>query len=132
MLPGEVDDWQLTEDAEKKKRKPPPGVRVCPKCFAASPPRALLCTNKGPPKCDHVFEVKSREIEEKDGELQEVTAEELARRRERRLLGWEQSKADTPEKLAEVLRKRGRKGDVLGHARHILAARRMKKLKEAM
>lgn len=123
-------EWTLAGDVEKRKKKSPPGVRICPKCFAASSPRAPKCTNKGPPECDHVFEVKSRAVGEQEGELVEVTQEELARRRERRALGYEQFNADTIEKLVEVLRKKGRKGDLAGQARHILAARAAKKLKE--
>lgn len=130
LAPGEVDQWELTEDETRRKKKPAPGVRVCPKCFAASSPRATECSNKGPPKCDHKFEVKSREVDEQDGELVEVTAEELARRREKRAAAWEQSKADSVEKLVEIFRRRGFKGNLEGRARHVLAARMAKKFKK--
>lgn len=122
-------EWSLSDDVEKKKRKSPPGVRVCPKCFAASPPRALKCTNEGPPKCEHVFEVKSREVDKRDGKLEEVTPEEIARRREKRALAFEQHKAGSVEQLVEVFRKRGMKGNLEGRARHVLAARMVKRLK---
>lgn len=122
LLPGEVDDWQLELDSARGKRKPPPGVRICPKCFAANSPRARECV-----ECHAQFEVQSREVAERDGELAEVTAEELAKKRERRDLGFEQSKADSVEKLVEVFRKRGFKGDLAGRARHVLAARQAKK-----
>lgn len=131
LLPGEVDDWELAEDAMRRKKKAAPGVRVCPQCFAASSSRARTCSNKGPPQCPHVFEVQ-REVDEEEGELGEVTPEEIAHRRERRELGYEQFKTDTPEKLAEVFRKKGYKGNLLGRARHVLAAREAKKLKESV
>lgn len=122
LLPGEADDWQLQMDEERAKKKQPPGVRVCDKCFSASSARARECSN-----CKEPFKVKSREVAEEKGELEEVTPEELAARRERRALGYEQFKADTPEKLAEVFRKKGYKGDLLGRARHVLQARAAKR-----
>jgi DNA repair protein RadD len=131
LLPGEIDDWQLGEDAQRKKRKPPPGVKICPKCFASSSPQAVKCSNKGPPQCPHVFVVKSRDIDNREGEIHEVTPEELAARAAKRALGFEQFKADTPEKLAEVFRKKGYKGNLLGRAKHVLEARAAKKLKES-
>lgn len=125
-LIDEPREWTLQGDVEKRKKKPAPGVRVCPKCFSASAFRATTCVN-----CGELFEVKSREIAEKSGELEEITPEELERRRVRRELGYQQFKADTPEKLAEVFRKKGYKGDLLGRARHVLEARAAKRLKEA-
>lgn len=122
LLPGEVDDWQLTEDMAHKKRKPPPGIRVCPKCFAASNPRAQTCSN-----CGEKFEVQSRELDERDGELEEITPEEIARRRAKRAAGFEQSRADSVEKLVALWRKRGYTGNLEGRARHVLAARAAKK-----
>ncbi len=124
-LIDEPREWTLRGDVEKRKKKPAPSVRVCSKCFSASGSRATVCSN-----CGAEFEVKSREIAEKSGELEEITPEELAARRQRRELGYEQFKADTPEKLAEVFRKKGYKGDLLGRARHVLLAGQTKKLKE--
>lgn len=132
LLPGEIDDWELGDDAQRKKRKPPPGVKICPKCFASSNPQAVKCSNSKPPaNCKHVFVVKSREIDNREGEIHEVTPEELAARAAKRALGFEQFKADTPEKLAEVFRKKGYKGDLLGRAKHVLLARQDKKLKKS-
>lgn len=129
----EVREWTLAGDVEKRKKKPGPKAKVCPKCFAtARSLQAIKCVNVlvSGEVCGHVFEVKSREVAEKDGELQEITPEELERRRQRRKLGYEQFKADTPEKLAEVFRKKGYKGDLLGRARHVLAARSAKAAQE--
>lgn len=125
LLPGETDDWKLEMDSERKKRKSPPGVRICTKCFAANSSRATHCK-----ECKKEFEVKPREVDEREGELAEITAAELARKKERRALGFQQFQADSVEKLVEVFRKRGFKGDLAGRARHVLAARQAKKLKE--
>ena len=112
-------EWTLTGDVEKRKKKPAPGIRVCPKCFAASPARAPACTNF---PCDHVFEVKSREIAEKEGELKEIAPEEIARRRARQ----EQGRSQTLEALMKIEQARGFKP---GWAAHVHAARLAKKQK---
>lgn len=120
LLPGEVDDWQLGEDEQRKKKKSAPGVKICPKCFSSSSPQAAKCSNKGPPACEHVFVVKSREIAEKDGEIHELTPEELARRRAR----VEQGRSQTLEQLIELGRRKGYKEN---WAIHVYEARQRKK-----
>lgn len=124
LLPGEIDDWQLTEDQPRKKRELPVGVKICPKCFASSSPRALKCSNS--PPCNHVFQVRDDKLKEEEGEVEQVTPEELARRRAKRSAAWEQSKANTVEKLVEIWRKRGYKGNLEGRAKHVLEARAAK------
>ena len=124
LLPGEVDDWELGEDAQRKKKKPPPGVKVCPKCFASSSPQAVRCSNKGPPACEHVFVVKSREIDNREGEIHELTPEELERRRARR----EQGRSQTLEALMKIEQTKGYKP---GWAVHVHNARMAKKQKAA-
>jgi DNA repair protein RadD len=118
-LPDEDREWTLTTDIIRAKKKAAPSIRVCPKCFAASPARALMCI-----ECGAVFEVKERQhVEERDGELVELTAEELARKRERR----EQGRAQTREQLMEIARIKGwnpRRVD------YILAGRERKRLKK--
>lgn len=100
-LPTEPREWELTDDVVRRKKKPPPGVRVCPKCFAASPARATRCTNS---PCPHVFEVKGRsDIAEKEGELVEMTAEQIAKKKERR----EQGRAQTLEQLIAFGKSKG-------------------------
>jgi DNA repair protein RadD len=119
LLPGETDNWELTPDIIKKKKDAKPGVRVCLKCFAASPAYAKACG-----ECGAVFPVKAREeLEQRDGTLVEITPEELARKRERR----EQGMAQTREQLLAVARIKGwnpRRVD------YILAGRERKKLKK--
>lgn len=118
-LPDEPRNWKLTEDIVSRKKKAP-GVRVCPKCFAASAPRAKVCVD-----CGHVFEVQPRqELEERDGELVELTAEQIARRRER------QSQGQVKE-LQELIALGKRKGykDPQAWALHVWNGRAAKKRK---
>jgi DNA repair protein RadD len=119
-LPDEPREWTLTGDTERRKKKAAPGVRVCPKCFAASRARALVCVECGAP-----FAVKPRgDIAEKEGELVELTAEEIAKKRERREQGRSQSLAQLEEFAAK-------KGYAKGWATHIWQAREAKKQRRA-
>lgn len=91
-------DWQLTYDETTRKSKPKTSVRVCPACFAASSSRSRVCTN-----CGREFPVEPRQVEEREGELAEVTAEMLAKRAVRR----EQGRSQTLEQLQEFGRRKG-------------------------
>jgi DNA repair protein RadD len=85
-MPDQDREWILTADVIKKK-KPGVMIRVCPKCFAASPARSMVCR-----ECGVAFETKPRqELEEKEGELVELTAEQIAAKRERQMQGRAQS-----------------------------------------
>ena len=118
-LPSEDREWTLTADVMHKKKKTA-SVRVCPKCFAASAARATQCI-----ECGHVFEVKPRqEVEEREGELVELTAEQIAKKRERREQGW---KATTLAKLQDIERIKKYKP---GWALHVYQAREAKKLRK--
>jgi DNA repair protein RadD len=115
-LAADERDWQLTYDAAKQKKKPPPGVRVCVKCFAASPARASVCV-----ECGTAFEVKPRqEIDEREGELVELTADEIKRKRERREQGRSRSLAEL-EAFAKM------KNYASGWAQHVWEAREKKR-----
>jgi superfamily II DNA or RNA helicase len=99
-MPDEAREWKLTTEIIHRKRKVA-GVRVCPKCFAASPPRAKTCVD-----CSHVFPIAPRqELEERDGELVELTAEQIARRRGRQ----EQGQIKELQELIELGRRKGYK-----------------------
>src|SRR5882757_5121427 len=118
-LPEEDREWELTADVvhHKKLKKPPP--RVCPKCFASSPARATVCA-----ECKEPFEVKPRqELTEKDGELVELTAEQIAKKRERR----EQGRSRTLAELEAFARMKGYKP---GWSKRVWEAREGKKQKE--
>ena len=117
-LPDEERDWELTSDImnPKKIKKPPP--RVCAKCFAASPARALVCI-----ECKTPFKSKPRQqVEEVDGQLREVaplTPEQISRKRERMNQGRSES-------LSQLIEFGKRKGYADGWAVHIWNARQAK------
>ena len=115
-MPDEDRAWQLTVDIIRKKRENQLQVRICPKCFAASNSRAAKCI-----ECGESFENKSRaEIKQKDGELVELTAEEIARKKERR----EQGRARTLAELENFARLKNYRP---GWARAVFEAREAKK-----
>jgi len=117
-MPHDSREWTLEGDADRRKKKPAPGIRVCPKCFAASPARAQICV-----ECAHVFEVKPRQVlEEKDGELVELTAEQVQAKKERR----EQGQAMTRQQLMEIARIKGRNPAWVDH---VLAGRLKKRMR---
>lgn len=119
-MPDEAREWKLTTEIIHRKKKVA-GVRVCPKCFAASPPRAKTCVD-----CGYVFEVQPRqELEERDGELVELTAEQLAKRHERQAQGM-------TKELKDLIAFGKRKGYADGWATHVYQAREAKKLKKAL
>jgi len=116
-MPDEPRDWQLTADVIKRKEKSAVGVRICHKCFAASSARASACIECGTP-----FMVKPREIAEREGELVELTAEQIAKKRERQ----EQGRSRTLAELEQFARM---KGYAPGWPEHVLRAREARKQK---
>ena len=115
-LPDEPREWSLAEDSGRKKKKPAPSVRVCEKCFAASPARVLTCA-----ECGNVFEVKARqEIMTKDGKLVELTAEMVQKKQERQAQGMSKG-------LMDLIAFGKRKGYSEGWAMHVWQAREAKK-----
>lgn len=118
-MPHEARDWELTSDVIKAKKTDKPGVRVCPKCWAASSARAMQCI-----ECGHVFEVKARQnVEERDGELVELTAEQIAKKKDRQAQGHA-----TLQQLRDIERIKGYKP---GWADHVAAGRLAKRKKTA-
>jgi DNA repair protein RadD len=114
-LPTDERNWELTPNIERRKKDAKPGVRVCLKCFAASPAYAKACG-----ECGAVFPVKAREeLEQRDGTLVEITPEELARKRERREQG-----RSTLDQLRQIERIKGYR---TGWADHVYAGRMAKK-----
>ena len=117
-LPDDPRDWSLLgrEDAKRGKKNPDEvACRQCEKCYAVSPAAAAKCRECGAP-----FPVKSRTIEEVDGELSEI---EVARAR--REAARIQAAAKTFEDLIALGTARGYKNPA-GWARHIHAARQAK------
>lgn len=102
-LPADPREWQLTADIIKRKKSDAPGIRVCPKCFAASPARAQICQ-----ECQARFETKARqEVEEKDGDLVELTAAEIAEKRAKKQERMTQGRTKTLQQLIDLARIKG-------------------------
>lgn len=82
-LPDDDREWSLSGIPKRsKKAQNLEPVKVCEKCYAANPQGATHCS-----ECGYVFPIQSRQIEEREGELSEITevqkkAKQLARKRE--------------------------------------------------
>lgn len=125
-LPDDEREWSL-EGIERGKKKPTESpIRQCPKCYAAMPAQSWRCG------CGFEFPVKSRKIDEVDGELAEVDPVEFRRQLEkqeaRRSLLRDQGMADSIEALTKLGARRGMKNPE-GWARHVLAGREEKERK---
>lgn len=99
-LAEEERDWSL-EGRKKKAKKggdDAPPVRQCPKCYACHVP-APHC-----PECGHTYEIKQREIEQKEGELVELNLAWMAKQRKQ-----EQGQASSFAELVEIGKSRGYK-----------------------
>ena len=88
-LPDEIREWNL-DPQEKRKRaaSDAPPIKQCDECFAVHEP-APVC-----PVCGHVYHVVQRKIEQREGELIELSEEMLKRQRKK-----EQSSARSLEDL---------------------------------
>lgn len=76
-LPDEPREWNLTGTVRKRKSEAATiSVRACMMCYAALPTGTHEC-----PYCHYVFPVESRVLEEKSGELKELTAVEKKQKR---------------------------------------------------
>jgi len=117
-LPDHEIKWKLEPPKKSKKdtEKTLP-TRQCPQCFFVHTPSPIC------PNCNHVYEIKSREIDEKDGELIEISKESMAAvKKDARK---EQGRADTLEDLIAIGKKRGYKSPSAWASR-VLAGRMMK------
>jgi len=91
-------DWSL--DGNAAKRRPKEAVletRQCPKCFAVF--QGTVC-----PECGNERKSKAREIEEREGELREIAAQEMAQKRNARV---EVATAKTYQELQAIGKARG-------------------------
>ena len=125
-LPDSERQWSLAGEPRSKSDKAAPAPRVCPRCWAASPPRSTVCR-----ECEQAFPVESRQVDEREGELREVTPTDWnayekyeAERRAKGARTWEQARADSLEALEALGRSRGYKP---GWARRIWATRQAKR-----
>jgi superfamily II DNA or RNA helicase len=104
-------EWTL-DGTPKKDREAAPSVKVCPKCFACLPSGKPSCG-----ECGHEFTPERRELQHVDGELVEVSADQLKRETRR-----EQGEARTVEDLVQIGKRRGMKNPT-AWARHVMTAR---------
>jgi DNA repair protein RadD len=111
-LPDDDHQWTLEGKPRKRGRNdeaPEIPVRQCPRCFACHAP-APRC-----PCCGHEYEVQGREVEQVEGELEQVDLDALRRQRRR-----EVGRARTLEELEAIAEARGYRS---GWARHVYEAR---------
>lgn len=78
-LHGFIDEhreWELTNGTTKRKQEGEVAlsVRTCPDCYAAHRP-APVC-----PKCGHVYKIKSRKVEQRDGDLVQISRSDEAKK----------------------------------------------------
>jgi DNA repair protein RadD len=120
-LPTEARSWSLSGvDEVSHARKPVDSVRVCAQCFAANSARAMVCS-----ACGNRFAARPRRVVEKEGELAELSAEELILARQRREKRQTQGRTGSLEGLIAIGRQRGMKNPE-GWAKHVMEARRAK------
>lgn len=100
-LPDEDREWSLEGRKKGKKRaandndSPDVPIATCPKCFAIHRPAAEC------PSCGHIYPPKERKVEQHDGQLVELGAEQLeALRRQKRVM---QGQAQTVEELMATM-----------------------------
>jgi DNA repair protein RadD len=114
-LPDEERAWSLDGSPKKKgAQKSEVPVKTCGACFATVHSAATHCA------CGFEFPVQRREVEHKDGELQEIDLATAVRQRRQ-----EQGRAQTEADLVAIGRSRGMKRPELW-ARHVLRARAAK------
>lgn len=76
-LPDEDREWSLDgKDKKKSEGEKAMPVRQCPECFFAHRP-APVC-----PNCSYEYPIKSREVDEQEGELVQIDKNELRRQAE--------------------------------------------------
>jgi superfamily II DNA or RNA helicase len=102
-LPIEEREWTLDGRKKKKKSKkddePTIQLKQCPKCFIVHEP-APQC-----PACGHEYPAGNRQVEQVDGELQQITPEMAAALSAQRKK--EVQKAKTLEELQRIAKDRG-------------------------
>lgn len=112
--PPDLDrEWTLAGHKDDKRGKGEgPGPRQCPSCFAMNAPAALVCL-----ECRKPFPVQAREIEQVEGDLQEVEVAAM-----RRQAAHEQSMAEDYQSLVQLGRIRGYRNPE-GWAEHVARGR---------
>jgi len=112
-LPDEIREWNLDAKPKTKRQRETdaPLIKQCLTCYAVHTP-APVC-----PVCGNVYEVKTRTVEQVDGELIELSAEMVIKAKKR-----EQATASTLQDLITLATARKYKNPV-AWARHVQKAR---------
>ena len=117
-LPTEIRSWSLAGvDKTAHRNEPRRNLRTCPACFAVTPGHPVVCSS-----CGREFPTEVRKVATRKGELEELTADALIARRERR----EQGMAQTLLALIALGKRRGMKNP-RGWAEHVIRARARKR-----
>ncbi len=123
-MPNEEREWSLDgrkKGKGKKKVEKVIDVAQCPKCYLAHMP-APTC-----PACGHIYEVKTRQLEEVDGELHKMTQEMADSINKAKQV--EVRNAYALEELERIEAERGYKK---GWAKHTFEAKKRKKVRRVV
>lgn len=98
-LPDQEVDWTLKGRKKKKRGEAEENIpiKTCPICYFVCSASCGSC-----PDCGHIFEVESRAVKHKEGELNELNVEEIKRQQKIR-----QGQCETKEDLIAEGKKRG-------------------------
>ena len=116
-LPDDPREWTLEGRDKKQDNGVGIHVKICSRCYAAQRPGSKECKF-----CGHTFEIQSREVQQKDGELSEVDVLQL--RRQRMI---SQGKCQSFDELVAEGKRRGYKRPFFW-AKYVMQARQAKKL----
>jgi DNA repair protein RadD len=114
-------EWTLAGAGRSESGKSEVTIKTCPKCFST------LASNREACKCGHVFETKPREVEEREGQLEEINLDEIASVHAR----VQQGTSKTRDDLIALGRSRGHASPERW-ADYILAGRARKKAREEL
>lgn len=115
-FPDDDREWSLDDRPKRKSgEKSEVTIRTCPECFAVFRP-VPSC-----PNCGHVYVAPVREIEQVEGELQEIDVAAL-RAQEARAKKLEQGRAQSIDDLIAIGRQRGQRNPE-AWARHVVQGR---------
>ena len=114
--PDDVRVWTLDGNGDKPKKPQKQPVKQCPKCYATVSLYQKVCK-----WCGTVFVIKERKIEREEGELREISEEQIAA--SRLAAKREQGRAKSYDALLVIEKQRGY---TPGWARHIIEARHQK------
>jgi len=115
-LAEDVREWSLEGRKKRTAKEKPVEVKTCPQCFA-------IFAGQECPQCHHRQEPKARELEERDGELERLTAERFQQMAEAVARRREEGACRTLEDWQRLAKQRGHKP---GWAWHRYNARKAK------